>query len=154
MTPDKNATGPVVPIGTFKRVKDYTTSRLTSICPTASVSDFTVETPTESENSAFDVEFEDFAILLARCKRDIRVLKRVPRGARFSTANNLSKCVEECLVNPNLSSNWKNLLTFAYTALRVPDKVKNVLLSTMVKRNIETTKPSQEENTNHDVQKS
>lgn len=137
LVPDKSVTFPVIPTGAYKKIVDYTTSRLTSICPLASISNFIVEPPPNTGNATSDIAFEDFAILLARCKLNIRVLKRVPRGARMAAANKLSKCVEECLVNPNLSTNWKNLLTFAYTALRVPDKVKNVSLATMVKRNIE-----------------
>lgn len=41
------------------------------------------------------------------------------------------------MANPFLEKNWKNLLTFAYTALRVPERTKNASLVTLVKRNIE-----------------
>lgn len=60
----------------------------------------------------------------------------MPRAARVLAANKLAQCVEECLASPNLASNWKNLLTFAYTSLRVPVRVNNISLATSVKRNI------------------
>lgn len=93
--------------------------------------------PSDKDPHAIDDCFEDFVLLLARCKSNVKVLKRVPRGARISAANKLSTCIEECLANPFLTKNWKNLLTFAYTSLKVPDKIKNTSLATLVKRNVE-----------------
>lgn len=145
LLPDKESLDMVTPVGKYKLIKKYTSSAFTSIAPM----DFNELNDDPEENqthhngndniSVSDTSFEDFAILLALCKSNIRVLKRVPRGARVFAANKLAQCVEECLASPDLATNWKNLLTFAYTSLRVPVKINNVSFSTSVKRNI--TKP-------------
>lgn len=140
LVPGEESLGVLIPSGNYKLVEDHTSARWTSIAPTHFSGLNTAPLDEQSHatnNSTDETSFNDFAILLARCKLDIRVLKRVPRGARILAANKLSKCVEECLANPNLATTWKNLLTFAYTSLRVPEKVNNVSLVSMVKRNIE-----------------
>jgi len=70
-------------------------------------------------------------------QKNIRVLKRVPRGARILAAKKLTKCIEDCLAQPHLEKKWKSLITFAYATLRVPEKIKNMSLASMVKKNIE-----------------
>lgn len=140
LIPSEGSIVSVIPSGIYKLVKNHTSSRLTSIAP-ANFIGLNTEQPSEppeiDNTPTLDTSFEDFAILLARCKLNVRVLKRVPRGARILAANKLSKCVEECLANPNLATKWKNLLTFTYSSLRVPEKVGNISLASMVKRNIE-----------------
>lgn len=42
----------------------------------------------------------DFITLLSRCKRNVKVLKRIPRGARILAANKLTQCIDDCLANP------------------------------------------------------
>lgn len=120
LLPAEGSVGVVIPTGAYKLVKEYTSTGFTSIAPV----DFTPSNvePNESQDQTFngvntdiDTSFEDFTILLARCKRNIRVLKRVPRAARVLAANKLAQCVEECLV---------------------PVRVNNVSLATSVKRNI------------------
>lgn len=128
--------------GRYKLVEAYTSSKFTSIAPlnfaTMNDDEIDVEADRNGEDcaTASDSSFEDFVILLARCRSNIRVLKRVPRGARILAANTLAHCLEECLASPDLATKWKNLLTFAYTSLRVPERVNNVSLSTLVKRNL------------------
>jgi len=99
------------------------------------------EIPTETKDNdssdSPDTSFEDFLLLLARRQRNVRLLKRIPRGARVSPANRLSQIIEECLSHPQSDKNWIDLLTFAYTSLQVPDRSANVSLDTLVKRNIE-----------------
>lgn len=142
LLPFKESRDIIVQPGAYKLVKNYTSPGFTSIAPLdfIGMNDDSEENRTpmnDDDNSSIpDTSFEDFAILLSRCKSNIRVLKRVPRGARVLAASNLAQCVEECLASPNLSTNWKNLLTFAYTSLRVPEKVNNASLTTLVKRNI------------------
>lgn len=137
LAPVEGSCDTVIPSGTYKLIKNHTSSRLTSIAP-ANFSGLNCTEPSETtETPTLNTSFEDFANLLARCKLNIRVLKRVPRGARIFSANKLSKCVEDCLANPYLATNWKNLLTFAYSSLRVPENVKHASLSSMVKKNME-----------------
>lgn len=81
---------------------------------------------------------ENFVKLLARCKENIRILKRIPRGARILAANKLTQCIDDCLANPKSDKKWEKLLTFAYTALQGPVKTKNVSLTTSVKRNVDS----------------
>lgn len=83
-------------------------------------------------------KFDDFVNLLARCKNNIKIMKRIPRGARVQAAIALAICIDKCVSEPEVGRNWENLLTFAYCSLKVPVKqVKNVSLTTLVKRNIE-----------------
>lgn len=129
-----------MPSGKYNLVKEYTSSRCTTIAPVNLIlphnyGEQTGENESDSASSD-DSSFEDFIILLARCKSNIRVLKRVPRAARVIAANGLSQCIEECLACPDSMNSWTNLLTFAYGSLQVPDKVANVSLSTLVKRNV------------------
>lgn len=138
----KDNTHVAVEPGRYKLVESYTSSKFTSIAPldfaALNNDDIEVEAERSGEDDAtiFDLTFEDFVILLARCRSNIRVLKRVPKGARILAANRLAQCLEECLASPDLAMKWKNLLTFAYTSLRVPERVNNVSLSTLVKRNL------------------
>lgn len=66
----------------------------------------------------------------------MKVLKRIPRGARILAANKLTQCIDDCLANPKADQKWKKLLTFAYSSLQVPTKTRNVSLTSLVKKNI------------------
>lgn len=128
-------------VGDYHLVKDYTSSRIKSI----SQGCFSDTTDNQQSTDATDPEvspnsIEEFINLLCRCKRNIRVLKRIPRGARMIAANKLAKCIEDCLAQPLVNEHWEKLITFTYAALRVPEKTKNVSLTTLVKRNIDNIK--------------
>lgn len=133
---------PQVELGEYSLVKDFSSSRMTSITHKSHKASLA-----EEQSERMDTEnlcekeknetFEDFILLIARCRRNIRVLKRVPRGARIVAATKLTKCIQDCLAAPHLDSKWKKLLTFAYASLRVPETVKNKSLASMVKKNIE-----------------
>lgn len=49
------------------------------------------------------------------------MLKHIPKGARASAAGKLNQLIEKC-VDSNDTTDWHNLLTFSYRALRVPDR--------------------------------
>lgn len=124
--------------GNYELINDYTSSRITSIVLESQKSLLVDEQLEQIDAAQGEKEnnesFEDFVLLLSKCKRNIRVLKRVPRGARVLAAKTLTKCVEECLSEKHLESRWKKLLTFAYATLRVPEKIKNKSLSSIVKK--------------------
>lgn len=75
---------------------------------------------------------------LAKLKKSVQVLKHVPKGARCQAAGKLSDIIDTC-VRTNSVTDWYLLLSFAYTALRVPDKGDQCSLTSKVKRNIEVT---------------
>lgn len=128
-----------IEVGKYFLVKEYTSSRIKSIAHVQlkpSLETDQIDNESEIEKAKEDA-FEDFVLLLARCKRNIRVLKRVPRGARILAARKLTQCIEECLAETQLDLKWKKLLTFSYATLRVPDKIKNKSLASMVKSNLE-----------------
>lgn len=96
---------------------------------------------TETNCTTTTVPFDDFINLIARCKNNIKILKRIPRGARVSAANGLAKCIELCVSQPKVEEHWQKLLTFAYSALRVPlDQSKRLSLTSLVKKNIDKRK--------------
>lgn len=75
-----------IKLGDYGLVSGYTTSRITSIAhvhhKTSLVDEHNeIDSDCEIQN---EEAFEDFVLLLARCKRNIRVLKRVPRVQEFS----------------------------------------------------------------------
>lgn len=74
---------------------------------------------------------------MSRCRRFVKVLKRIPRAARVTAALKLAGCIEKCVAHPDIDSNWQKLLTLAYTALKVPSRTKKLSLTTLVKRNVE-----------------
>lgn len=73
---------------------------------------------------------------LPRYRKNIKVLKHIPKGARCLAATKLSQIMDRC-VQSNDSEDWYNLLTYSYTSLRVPssDNHKESLTS-KVKKNI------------------
>lgn len=88
------------------------------------------------DSTISETAFDDYVNLLGRCKKNARILKRIPRGARVSAAYSLAEIIDECMAQPSFDKKWMNLLTYAYTALKVPDKNRKVSLATSVKQNI------------------
>lgn len=68
-------------------------------------------------------------------KRKIRLLNRIPKGARILAASKLTTIMNECVSN-NDAVSWENLLLFSYKALHAPDKSKSNSLVSAVKANI------------------
>lgn len=73
---------------------------------------------------------------LAALKKKVRVLKHIPKGARNLAAGKLSTLIETCL-RSNEVDDWFALLSFSYTALRVPDASGPKSLTTKVKENVD-----------------
>lgn len=83
-------------------------------------------------------ECSDLRVLhesIAFHKRHSRRLNQIPKGARASAADKLSKLIDLCLVNNDMAS-WRNLFLFSYTSLIVPDRDSNTSLTSAVKKNI------------------
>ncbi|KAF2904656.1 hypothetical protein ILUMI_01519, partial [Ignelater luminosus] len=79
----------------------------------------------------------DLRETISHLKRNISVLKRIPKSARIQVARKLSSIIDSS-VNNNDETCWENLLTFAYVALRVPSRKSTTKsLSHEVKKNIE-----------------
>lgn len=82
------------------------------------------------------IDIKEFLSHLCRCKHSLRVLKRVPKGARFAASKRLEELIKCCVNNNDLPS-WTNLLNFSYIALRVPKRSsKKNKLTSIVKKNI------------------
>ncbi|PSN49584.1 hypothetical protein C0J52_09731, partial [Blattella germanica] len=82
-------------------------------------------------------------------KKTVRVLHRIPKGARSSAADRLQSLINIC-ISTNDDHDWSNLMLFAYSALRVPDKNINKSLVSKIKDNISNFRlPDTPENTNH-----
>lgn len=69
-------------------------------------------------------------------RQTIRVLKRVPKGARIAAAKKLKELVATCVSSNNLGS-WIDLLSFSYIALQVPKRSsKKNKLTSIIRKNI------------------
>ncbi len=80
----------------------------------------------------FDVN--SLADRISYYKRNVRVLKRVSKGARMLAAYELAKLIEKT-VSMNNHSSWEELLLFVYKSFRVPENNKKNLTK-VVKNNI------------------
>ncbi|KAJ2937326.1 hypothetical protein O0L34_g17637 [Tuta absoluta] len=94
--------------------------------------------PSGSSSNSCQVHTPGAASLadLPSLKRCTRVLKHVPKGARYLAAGKLSHIVEKC-IQSNTTDDWFALLSFSFTALKVPDHDKQRSLTAKVKENIE-----------------
>jgi hypothetical protein len=67
-------------------------------------------------------------------KRNIQILRRIPKVARFSASGKLASIINNCL-NSNSLLAWENLLLFAYKSFNINEyNVKNLTLK--IKNNI------------------
>jgi hypothetical protein len=67
-------------------------------------------------------------------KRNIQILRRIPKAARFSASDKLASVINNCL-NSNSLLAWENLLLFAYKSFNINEyNVKNLTLK--IKNNI------------------
>ena len=85
------------------------------------------------ENSSrFDLKsFED---KISQLKQNVRVLKRIPKGARIVAAYKLAE-IMDTTVNENNPASWEELLLFPFKAFQVPENNKKSLIK-LVKNNI------------------
>jgi hypothetical protein len=59
-------------------------------------------------------------------KRNIQILRRIPKAARFSASDKLASIINNCL-NSNSLLAWENLLLFAYKSFNINEyNVKNL----------------------------
>uniref|UniRef100_A0A8D8VFV8 Uncharacterized protein n=1 Tax=Cacopsylla melanoneura TaxID=428564 RepID=A0A8D8VFV8_9HEMI len=86
--------------------------------------------------NVFD-QVESFKRSLTGMKMHVRVLKRVPKGARYSAAIKLTNIMKSC-AHENSFDSWEKLFTFSYSCLRTPIRSKNnkQSLTSLVKENI------------------
>ncbi|KAL0860219.1 hypothetical protein ABMA27_010526 [Loxostege sticticalis] len=75
---------------------------------------------------------------LPSLKAKVRVLRHIPKGARFMAAGKLCTIIDDCL-HTNSAEDWFKLLSFSYSALRVPDTTGSKPLTSKVKCNIDST---------------
>lgn len=69
-----------------------------------------------------------------------RVLRRIPKGARYLAATKLSKAVENCIAK-NDEESWQHLMLFAYKGVMVPEKLdKKQSLNSEIKENLNQLK--------------
>lgn len=76
-------------------------------------------TKSVDENTEMASNFEE---TLLYSKNNIRVLRRIPKGARYLAAERLSEAIENCVLT-NDEESWKHLMLFAYKGLAVPEKL-------------------------------
>lgn len=74
-----------------------------------------------------------FAEKLGSLKRNVPIIKRIPRGARRAVASSLTECVAK-VVKENSVQAWERLLTFSYSVLHA-NKSKKDSLTKQIKDN-------------------
>ncbi|KAI5728591.1 hypothetical protein M8J77_018338 [Diaphorina citri] len=75
---------------------------------------------------------------ITRLKSNVKILKRIPKGARNLAASKLSHVIN-AVVEKNDQSSWENLFLFSYSAFQVPPTNKSRSLTSIVKENISTS---------------
>ncbi|XP_047992700.1 uncharacterized protein LOC125231302 [Leguminivora glycinivorella] len=76
--------------------------------------------------------------VLPSLKSSVRVLRHIPKGARSLAAGKLCDVINEAL-RTNETEDWLALLSFSFSALRVPESRSNKSLTSLVKENIENS---------------
>ena len=77
--------------------------------------------PHMTNQSFYDEAPTTLSKRLAVLRRGCAVVKRIPKAARVSTADCLTKIIDKALSEPN-AENWERFLSFAFVALRAPAK--------------------------------
>ncbi|KAG5870451.1 hypothetical protein JTB14_027069 [Gonioctena quinquepunctata] len=86
-----------------------------------------------------DPNTEQFVTYLSQAKRNIKIMRRIPKGARNVISKNVSSCIEE-VVKKNDIHSWEKLTKFAYGVLGLPGdtrETRKVSLTTLIKKNLE-----------------
>lgn len=90
--------------------------------------------PFGDNQSTQAISDDPFYSHLASYKNNIKVMRRIPKGARSYAADKLSQIIDRC-VSQNTVDCWKDLFIFSYIALQVPldskKKYKKSLVSTI-----------------------
>ncbi|KAL3613036.1 hypothetical protein CASFOL_043125 [Castilleja foliolosa] len=73
---------------------------------------------------------------LANLRKNVRVLRHIPKGARNLAASKLTGLIEKAL-DTNSTEDWYSILSFSFTALRCPEKSSPGSLTSKVKSNID-----------------
>ena len=68
---------------------------------------------------------------LALCKRNVKVMKRILKGARYFSAENLCHIIENC-ISVNSVECWHDFFLYPYIALRIPNKSDNNVTKSLV----------------------
>lgn len=96
----------------------------------------------QSSNSSQNVnqlnpacDLEKFVKDLTKFRQTIRVLKRMPKGARVPAAKKLTELIDSCSINDDVQS-WMQLLSFSYIALQVPKRSSKKNKLAVIVRNI------------------
>lgn len=85
----------------------------------------------EQSNNFDSKLFED---KISRLEQNVRVIKRIPKGARIIAAYKLTEIMKKT-ANKNDSASWEELLLFPFKAFKVPENNKKSLTK-LVKNNI------------------
>lgn len=123
MVTDKSSPLPILPVGAYKRIAEYTTSRLTSICPSTSYPNLTDEhnrnnetgrqaeeehceastasAPTLSNQTQVDPDnfdrMKELLVFIQTLRAHTSILKRIPKAARIQTAIEFSNLIDTCI---------------------------------------------------------
>jgi hypothetical protein len=73
---------------------------------------------------------------LGKLKKNVPIVKRIPRGARRAVASSLTECVAR-VVKENSFQAWERLLTFPYSILHA-NRAKKDSLTKQIKENTST----------------
>lgn len=85
-----------------------------------------------SQCDAFDTK--SFEEKISKLKQNVRILKRIPKGARINAAYKLAEVMNNA-ANKNDTSSWEELLLFPFKAFKIPENNKKSLTK-LVKSNI------------------
>lgn len=109
--------------------------------PSKTSNDVSAPIPSTDDPSVTNADSQ-FLMYLVQClKSNVRVIRRIPKAARFYAAQEFAKCLESC-VNNNSFKFWYKLpyasLNVAFSSPDHKDKATSKLsLATIVKRNLD-----------------
>lgn len=72
-------------------------------------------------NDTSTITIESITDKLASMKRNTKLLKRIPKGARVLAGHNLAIIIDKCVQKNDIKS-WFDLLFFSYAAFQIPEK--------------------------------
>lgn len=93
-----------------------------------------VEINKSMSNETEDVR-TDFERQLCNLKKKVKILRRLPKAARGSAAIKLASILDDCRIQNSYKS-WRDVFTYSYLYLCIPECGNTKSLSTVVKKNI------------------
>lgn len=117
-----------------KRVRTFKGKRGLKIHYARLHKDHMIDLDLEHASNTPTIDLQSFVQSIGILKRRVKVLKRIPKGARMTAALKLSSLLDDCLSNSLVA--WISLFCFSFNALCVPEKSSNLTQS--VKNNIST----------------